>query len=271
MNSIHNNGGKNKSLNEDLDKLRRSYAGLEQDEPPELLDQAILNSAHRALEKKSRWMKFSWVHGLTTAAVFVLALSLIINQREQSPVIPDGIEVESLSLPQLGVSAKKPSAETRSDDFRQVKKEKSVGQSDVLENPSAAAVEDALPVAAPAESSEVLPESIYTTGVSQADAATNDETDGDRPLETEEPLIQEAEPQAGREESASVNELREASAIAASPANKVMASDETDPELEQQLLAIIQMKQSGDANWQAELQSFVENYPDYPLPDELKN
>lgn len=270
MNSIHNNGENDKSLNEDLDKLRRSYAGLEQDEPPELLDQAILNSAHRALEKKSRWMKFSWVHGLTTAAVFVLALSLIINQREQSPAIPDGIEVESLSLPQLDVSAKKPSAATRSDDFRQVKKEKSVGRSDVLKDPPAA-VEDALPVAAPAESSEVLPESIYNTGVSQADAATNDETDGDRPLETEEPLIQEAEPQAGREESASVNELREASAIAASPANKAMASDETDPELEQQLLAIIQMKQSGDANWQAELQSFVENYPDYPLPDELTN
>ena len=71
MNSIHNNGENDKSLNEDLDKLGRSYAGLEQDEPPELLDQAILNSAHRALEKKSRWMKFSWVHGLTTAAVFI--------------------------------------------------------------------------------------------------------------------------------------------------------------------------------------------------------
>ena len=271
MNSIHNNGENDKSLNEDLDKLGRSYAGLEQDEPPELLDQAILNSAHRALEKKSRWMKFSWVHGLTTAAVFVLALSLIINQREQSPGIPDGIEVESLSLPKLDVSAKKPSAETRSDDFRQVKKEKSVGRSDVLKDPPAVAVEDALPATAPAESSEVLQEPIYATGVSQADPAINDETDGDRPLETEELVIQEAEPQAGREESASVNELREASAIAASPAIKVLASDETDPELEQQLLAIIQMKQSGDPHWLAELQSFVENYPDYPLPDELKN
>jgi hypothetical protein len=271
MNSIHNNGENDKSLIEDIDKLGRSYAGLEQDEPPELLDRAILNSAHRALEKKSRWMKFSWVHGLTTAAVFVLALSLIINQREQSPGIPDGIEVESLSLPKLDVSAKKPSAETRSDDFRQVKKEKSAGRIDVLENTPAAAVGDALPATAPAKSSEVLQESIFVNGVSQADSAISDETDGDRPLEIEEIVIQEAEPQAGREESASVNELRETSAIGASPAIEVLASDETDPELEQQLFAIIQMKQSGDANWQAELQSFVENYPDYPLPDELSN
>jgi hypothetical protein len=268
MNSIHNNGENDRSLNEDLDKLGRSYAGLEQDEPPELLDQAILNSAHRALEKKSRWMKFSWVHGLTTAAVFVLALSLIINQREQSPVIPDGIEVESLSPPKLDLRAKKPSAETSSNDFRQVKEEKSVSRGDGPRDTLTTAVEDA---PAPAESSEVLQESIYATGVSQADPVTNDETDGDRPLETEELVIQEAEPQAGRQEPARVNELREASAIAASPALKALVSDETDSELEQQLLAIIQMKQSGDARWQAELQSFVENYPDYPLPDELKN
>lgn len=271
MNSIHNNGENDKSLNEDLDKLGRSYAGLGQDEPPELLDQAILNSAHRALEKKSRWMKFSWVHGLTTAAVFVLALSLIINQREQSPVIPDGIEVESLSPPKLDVSAKKQSAETRSNDFRQVKEEKSVGRGDGLKDTLTATVEDAPPATASAESSEVLQESIYATGVSQADPVTHDETDGDMPLETEELVIQETEPQVRREESASVNELREASAIAASPALEAPANDETNPELEQQLLAIIQMKQSGDSRWQAELQTFVENYPDYPLPDELKN
>ena len=76
MNSIHNNGENDSSLNDDLVKLGHGYGQLQQDEPPELLDQAILNSAHRALEKKPHWMKFGWLHGLTTAAVFVLAFSL---------------------------------------------------------------------------------------------------------------------------------------------------------------------------------------------------
>ena len=88
MNSIHNNGGNDKSLSEGLDKLSHKYGLLEQDEPPELLDQAILNSAHRAVEKKPHWMKFGWLHGLTTTAVFVLAFSIILNQRESVPV-PD--------------------------------------------------------------------------------------------------------------------------------------------------------------------------------------
>ena len=85
MNSIQKNGENDKSLSEGLDKLSREYGLLEQDEPAELLDQAILNSAHRAVEKKPHWMKFGWLHGLTTAAVFVLAFSIILNQRDPVP------------------------------------------------------------------------------------------------------------------------------------------------------------------------------------------
>ena len=73
MNTIHNNGENDKSLNEDLHRLGKAYGQLPHDQPPQLLDQAILNSAHRAVENKPHWMKFGWLHGLTTAAVFVLA------------------------------------------------------------------------------------------------------------------------------------------------------------------------------------------------------
>jgi hypothetical protein len=31
------------------------------------------------------------------------------------------------------------------------------------------------------------------------------------------------------------------------------------------------MKQSGDDRWEAELKTFIESHPGYPLPDELKN
>ena len=81
MNSIHNNGENDQSLNEGLDKLGNAYAQLPDEQPPELLDQAILNQAHRAVEKKPHWMQFGWLHGLTTAAVVVLAISLVFNRQ----------------------------------------------------------------------------------------------------------------------------------------------------------------------------------------------
>src|SRR5210317_2625633 len=90
MNSIHNNGKDDRSMDEGLDKLGQAYGRLQQEEPPELLDQAVLNSAHRAVESKPHWMQFGWLHGLTTAAVFVLAFSIILNQREPALDFEDG-------------------------------------------------------------------------------------------------------------------------------------------------------------------------------------
>ena len=49
------------------------------------------------------------------------------------------------------------------------------------------------------------------------------------------------------------------------------AEPERDPEIERKIQAIIELKRSGDPSWRAELASFTESYPDYPLPDELIN
>lgn len=271
MNSIHNNGENDKSLNDDLDKLGRTYARLEQDEPPDLLDQAILNSAHRALEKKPHWMKFGWVHGLTTAAIFVLALTLIINQRESSPVIPDGIDRENLSVPHLEVRSKKQSREVKSDDFRQLSKEKSVGRSDVLTNAPSAAADSAAAGTAPAESSGMMQESTYADQVLQAEPAIGDEADRDTQQKTEEVLMQETEPLAEPEKAVKVNGLRQANVVAAPPATETSASSKADEDIRQQLLAIIKLRQSGNELWRVELKAFIEHHPDYPLPHELSN
>lgn len=119
MNSIHNNGENDKSLNDDLDKLSGVYGQLEHDEPPELLDQAILNSAHRAVEKKPHWMKFGWLHGLTTAAVFVLAFSIILNQREPVPVFENGMRSnESVRVQREKAAKKQSTGELKSEDRR---------------------------------------------------------------------------------------------------------------------------------------------------------
>ena len=107
MNTIHNNGENDKSLKDGLEKLGRVYDRLPNDEPPALLDQAVLNSAHRAVEKKPHWMKFGWLHGLSTAAVEVLALSIIINQRELVPGFDDAVSMEETTGPLRKTAGKK--------------------------------------------------------------------------------------------------------------------------------------------------------------------
>ena len=98
MNMHSQNGDNNSPLKDDLDNISRVYGQMDQDEPPELLDQAVLNRAHRAVEGKPHWMQFGWLHGLTTTAVFVLAFFIIMNQRESVPGEEDGI-FESPAVP----------------------------------------------------------------------------------------------------------------------------------------------------------------------------
>jgi len=89
MNSNHKNGENNTPLEDELGRISQAYERMEHEEPPELLDQAILSSAHRAVEKQPHWTQFGWLHGLTTAAVVVLAISIILRQSEPVPVYED--------------------------------------------------------------------------------------------------------------------------------------------------------------------------------------
>jgi len=130
MNSMHSNGEQDRSLHETLDKLGQSYAQLDRDEPPELLDMAILNSAHRAVEKKPQRLKFGWLHGLTTAAVFVLALTLIVHQRENQPAEDITIQFDKLERSRQAEPAKKQSAEDRSRQSLQAPKESAIERMD---------------------------------------------------------------------------------------------------------------------------------------------
>jgi len=72
---------------EDLRKVEAAWRATAREEPPELLDLAVLNRARAALEAPRRAWSFNltWVHGLATAGVAVLALSLFLQLREQQP------------------------------------------------------------------------------------------------------------------------------------------------------------------------------------------
>lgn len=263
MNSIHNNGENDKSLNDDLDKLSGVYGQLEHDEPPELLDQAILNSAHRAVEKKPHWMKFGWLHGLTTAAVFVLAFSIILNQREPVPVFENGMR----------------SNELKSEDRRMDMKVISENRQELLRSMPAASAPEALEREAAAEDLAQQPvlEVQSSLDVRAGLLGKTDRVDKDAPareLMLEEELRDEVDAMVASPQTATV--AKEAfSARVAEPAaivEKARArTDWTDSEAEQRLLDIIKLKQDGNERWETELKLFMESYPDYPLPDELTN
>ena len=70
---------------QDLEAVRSAWSGLKQTDPPELLNQAVLNAARRELGTRRKSRPLRWLGGFATAAVIVLALTIVIQQDEQSP------------------------------------------------------------------------------------------------------------------------------------------------------------------------------------------
>ena len=273
MNTIHNNGENDNSLNDGLDKVGQAYNQLPHEEPPELLDQAILSSAHRAVEKKPHWMKFGWLHGLTTTAVFVLALSLIFNQREQVPDFDDRMRnSESVGLQREKV-AKKQSGDIQSD-LRMELKEENENRQDVFKSAPDSAASQSKPMEIAGEEQALEPaaagrRSMYAQDSLDAkkDNADNDAS-GDAPV-LEESVMDEADLIADTPELEVIAKKLRPAAVAAPAASEFGASLEIDPMIEQKLLAIISLKQTGDEAWITELEKFKKDYPDYPLPKDL--
>ena len=273
MNTIHNNGENDKSLSEGLDKLSHEYGLLEQDEPPDLLDQAILNSAHRAVEKKPHWMKFGWLHGLTTAAVFVLAFSIILNQRENAPDFDTSMRNNEPQRLQRQKVAKKQSDaqfEERPKELGLERQEKSDSALDILQSspvaaaPASAATENVPGDRARKPVAEVQ-RSLYVSDDTQGKGERSDKDVPARELIIEEELMDEAD----SPETSVISTMPRPAVLGETATSEAKTQVKTDSELEQRLLAIIKLKQSGNETWKTELESFKESYPDYPLPDEL--
>jgi hypothetical protein len=83
-------------LEQDLDALQRKYRAAARDEPPAMLDQAVLNRARRAAEQHTiRPWSFSWMHATATAALLVLGLTLVLQLRETTQA-PETLPEEML-------------------------------------------------------------------------------------------------------------------------------------------------------------------------------
>lgn len=77
-------------LLKDLEQLQSDWERMERAEPPGLLDQAVLNTARRALESKKRRRPLKWLGGFATATVAVLAITVVWLPERPADLPPPG-------------------------------------------------------------------------------------------------------------------------------------------------------------------------------------
>lgn len=276
MNSIHNNGENDKSLDEGMDKLGQVYSQLPDETPPELLDQAILNSAHRAVEKKPHWMQFGWLHGLTTTAVVVLAISLVFNQREQVPDFDNEIQISEPGRLRLESAGKKQSPVMQADEADMELKEERGKRLDanqvapVAAPPQSAAMEISIDERTEETTTDVLSASYATKTRQTKSDSTDKDVSGNEPV-LEEQLLEDAALASDTPENEVISKQSRPAVVTTGLTREIDNLAEMDAEIEQQLEEIILLKESGDKAWKAALERFIEDHPDYPLPKELSD
>jgi len=92
---------------QDLEAVRSAWSGLEQTNPPDLLNQAVLNTARRKLNARRKSRPLRWLGGFATATVIVLALTIVIQQDEQQS-IPTLKKTDGFMLEQATPEASEP-------------------------------------------------------------------------------------------------------------------------------------------------------------------
>jgi hypothetical protein len=81
MTNEPNNTGKGPDrFEEELGELSTAWREMDAPEPPDLVDQAVRNTARRDLESATRRRPLRWIGGLATASLMVIALSIVVQQ-----------------------------------------------------------------------------------------------------------------------------------------------------------------------------------------------
>jgi hypothetical protein len=90
-----------KALDQDIGSIRSTWAGRADEEPPALLDQAVMSRAKRGIEEQTkasrRRRSMQWLGAFATASVVVLALTVVLEQESRVPV-PSAREADGLRL-----------------------------------------------------------------------------------------------------------------------------------------------------------------------------
>jgi hypothetical protein len=242
------------------DEVQNAYAGLGSVEPPALIDQAILNKAHAAVDQPAReggsrrpW-SFGWPHALSTVAVMVLGITILLQLRDQAPAVDD-FSLDAAPMP--------------------------------APSPASGAVELRESAARQTSSTDAAMKNSRT-----ADSASEDETTG-----AQAPAMAAPVPEAADQPAAPAALMRSRAAPAAAPgsATTALSDMESEPapareeappvelaeELQEEpqeefwepatrLLEITALLEAGEREAaQAALGEFQARWPDYPLPPAL--
>ena len=273
---------------QDLESVRSALPGLESAEPPELIDQAVLNTARRELAasrpKPVRW-PMRWVGAFATAAVVVLALSIVV---QQDPKTPDprsgnGIKLDVASpatvdkekaigasaVPESRLASPKSPAVLSSEEPLEMKQQavERKRQKDAASNIATAPPGEA-DYAPKKAIQQVSEESGYRTAddldLAEGRAQFEDES-LDMPVDSARDNDVEEEP--GRETSSDF--LRIDSSLLGK-AEEVEDKNTLTPDAWIEYLFELQ-KTGRHEELEVELEAFRKAYPDYPLPPELRD
>jgi hypothetical protein len=259
-------------LDKDLDQVKAEYQGLDSPEPPDLVDQAVLSRARRAVEKRpaarllTNWYRNNWIPAVATTAVIVLALSIVIQQQPVAPTsLPAGpVPVESQPAPARKATtagARQEAAEFRSQSFPAEDKRNRVFEEQSI---SGATGESAVPQKQFAEPQQrqqpAEPMSMTVGGMSLAKEKSDVLMDDDGTSDAD---------------AAVSSELDEVSVQFEGLALEPEYEDLRRNELSQPKAWLQRIRELRDAGAteeaiQEQLSAFVEAYPDYPIPADLQ-
>jgi hypothetical protein len=261
---------------QDLDHIQSAYSALETSEPPGLLDQAILNTARRELAAR-RKKPMRWIGAFATASVFVLALTIVIQQNREAPLTgrSNDIKLDAVTQPR----AKEESPATEIDSERSLRTKQSAAFKREkkpapvpLNEPASVLVEPAFE-AAPVAAGDELPADTDLRLDAKPAKSESKEQLKEGALELKDAARQSipiAAEKAAREQL--VEEAVIGSGTAASPMAEQEVSAEDLPDPDEWIRHMLLLRQSQlYEKLEAELAAFKKAYPDYPLPRELED
>lgn len=148
-------GNKSNGLLGDLERLQSDWDRQERAEPPDLLDQAVLNAARRDLAPASRGKRLGWISGFATAGIAVVALSIVLLQETPQPPVPVPFdtpeETSAKPVPEKGRVLSSPARAMKKQDMREELR---------AEEPAENAAFQAAPAAAAAPEAEAMRDSV---------------------------------------------------------------------------------------------------------------
>ena len=226
-------------LADELGQLQTRYDKLAEQEPPTLVDQAVINLAKRELETQQARQKrrIGWISTFSTASLLVITLSMVLQQQPGIPPAPVMKEQDVIKSEVTGAAEKR-------------KQRSSVLQS-----------KDTY-MAAPAEEEQKLDISKMSAEMNDAPAPASSPT---RPMN---------ESLSGQRQRSDVDALGDEEPELAGSFDKRLESRNSPqlPEAGQWLDDIRKLKQDGyTKKAQEELGAFKLAYPDYELPADLRD